>query len=81
MRDIDPQVLPKSQRDILNIQRRLQVNEKMYLFLLEKRASTVIAQGGYRTPDEGDRERVGLGVVRPDKMKILLHLHRWGACC
>ncbi|MFZ1331907.1 MAG: Wzz/FepE/Etk N-terminal domain-containing protein, partial [Flavobacteriales bacterium] len=38
--------LPKSQRDVLNIQRRLQVNEKMYLFLLEKRASTIIARAG-----------------------------------
>ena len=28
--------IPKKQRELLNIQRKLQVNEKMYLFLLEK---------------------------------------------
>ena len=36
--------VPKTQRDLLNIERRIQVNEKMYLFLLEKRAATVIAR-------------------------------------
>ena len=36
--------IPKSQRQILNIERKLTVNEKMYLFLLEKRAEAVIAR-------------------------------------
>lgn len=62
--------LPKSQRDILNIERRLQVNEKMYLFLLEKRASTVIARAGIIPKTKVIESARGLGVVRPDKMKI-----------
>ena len=62
--------MPKSQRDILNIERRLQVNEKMYLFLLEKRASTVIARAGIIPKTKVIESARGLGVVRPDKMKI-----------
>ncbi|MEZ4791837.1 MAG: polysaccharide biosynthesis tyrosine autokinase [Flavobacteriales bacterium] len=62
--------LPKSQRDILNIERRLQVNEKMYLFLLEKRASTVIARAGIVPKTKVIESARGLGVVRPDKVKI-----------
>jgi capsular exopolysaccharide synthesis family protein len=63
--------LPKSQRDILNIQRRLQVNEKMYLFLLEKRASTVIARAGIVPQTKVIESSRSLGVVRPDKAKVV----------
>jgi len=62
--------LPKSHRDILNIERRLLVNEKMYLFLLEKRASTVIARAGIIPKTKIIESARSLGVVRPDKMKI-----------
>jgi len=62
--------LPKSQRDILNIERRLQVNERMYMFLLEKRASTVIAKAGIIPKTKVIESARSLGVVRPDKMKI-----------
>lgn len=62
--------LPKSQRDILNIERRLQVNEKMYLFLLEKRASTVIARAGIVPGTKVIEASRSLGVVRPDKVRI-----------
>lgn len=62
--------LPKSQRDILNIERRLQVNEKMYLFLLEKRASTVIARAGIVPQTKVIETARGMGVVRPDKARI-----------
>ena len=63
--------LPKSQRDIIKINRRLQVNEKMYLFLLEKRASTVIARAGIVPQTKVIESARPLGVVRPDKMRIL----------
>ncbi|MDQ3100488.1 MAG: polysaccharide biosynthesis tyrosine autokinase, partial [Bacteroidota bacterium] len=62
--------LPKSQRDMLNIERRLQVNEKMYLFLLEKRASTVIAKAGIVPQTKVIESARPLGVVKPDKTKI-----------
>src|SRR5690606_21927992 len=63
--------VPQSQRDILNIQRQVKVNEKLYEFLLEKRANTVIAKAGIiPTTKVIELARV-IGVVRPDKMKIL----------
>lgn len=71
--------LPKSQRDILNIERRLQVNERMYLFLLEKRASTVIARAGIVPKTKVIESARGLGVVRPDKMKIFYTFMLGGA--
>lgn len=72
MRDYEELIrqLPRSQRDILNIQRRLNVNEKMYLFLLEKRASTVIARAGIVPQTKVIERARSLGVVRPDKVKI-----------
>ncbi len=55
----------------MNIGQRLMVNEKMYLFLLEKRASTVIARAGIDSPEAKVIEEMrALGVVRPDKLKI-----------
>lgn len=71
--------LPKSQRDILNIERRLQVNEKMYLFLLEKRASTVIARAGIIPKTKVIENARSLGVVRPDKLKIFYTFMLGGA--
>jgi capsular exopolysaccharide synthesis family protein len=80
MKDLNQQIgdyegmirrLPKSQRDILNIQRRLQVNEKMYLFLLEKRASTVIARAGIVPQTKVIETARSMGVVRPDKAKVV----------
>jgi len=55
LKDVDKEIkrfesklmgVPKDQRHLLNIERRLQVNEKLYLFLLEKRAETIISEGG-----------------------------------
>ena len=71
--------LPKSQRDVLNIERRLHVNEKMYLFLLEKRASTVIARAGIVPQTKVIESARILGVVRPDKMKIFYTFMLGGA--
>ncbi len=63
--------VPLSQRDILNIERRLQVNEKLYIFLLEKRANTVIARAGIVPQTKVIELARSIGVVRPDKVKIL----------
>mgnify|MGYP003477269282 CR=1 FL=1 len=62
--------LPKSQRDVLNIERRLQKKKKMYLFLLEKRASTIIARAGIVPGTKVIEASRSLGVVRPDKTRI-----------
>ena len=63
--------VPKNQREILNIDRKVQVNEKLYVFLLEKRASTIIAKAGIIPGTKVIEAARSLGVVRPDKMKIL----------
>lgn len=63
--------IPKQQRDLLNIQRKLQVNEKMYLFLLEKKANTIIAKAGIIPETQIIEAPRSLGVVWPDKQKLL----------
>jgi len=66
-------VLPQSQREMLNIQRNLDVNEKMYVYLLEKKANTIIARAAI-VPEVSVIEvaRV-IGVVGPEKLKIVYY--------
>ncbi len=63
--------IPKKERDILNIQRKLQVNEKMYLFLLEKRANTIITKAGLVPETKIVEVARNIGVVAPDKKQII----------
>jgi capsular exopolysaccharide synthesis family protein len=63
--------VPRNKRDILNIERKLQVNEKLYVYLLEKRANTIIAKAGIVPQTKVIEAARSLGVVRPDKVKIL----------
>lgn len=63
--------VPANQRGLLNIQRKLSVNEKLYEFLLEKRANTVIARAGIIPQTKVIERARSLGIVRPDKVKIL----------
>jgi capsular exopolysaccharide synthesis family protein len=64
--------VPKTQRDLLNIERRIHVNEKMYLFLLEKRAATVIARASI-LPESSILEKARpLGVVGPNKTRTII---------
>jgi capsular exopolysaccharide synthesis family protein len=78
--DVDKQIgdytrmikgVPANQRGLLNIKRKLNVNEKLYEFLLEKRANTVIARAGIIPQTKVIERARSLGVVRPDKLKIL----------
>ena len=80
IRDVEVQIndytrlikgVPANQRGLLNIRRKLNVNEKLYEFLLEKRANTVIAKAGIIPTTKVIERARGLGVVRPDKVKIL----------
>lgn len=65
--------LPQSQREILNIERNLSVNEKMYVYLLEKKANTIIARAAI-VPEVGIIEVArGIGVIGPQKMKIVYY--------
>lgn len=62
--------VPRNQRALLNINRKLQVNEKMYLYLLEKRAETVIARAGIVPEISIVESAHSAGIVKPDKKKI-----------
>jgi capsular exopolysaccharide synthesis family protein len=66
----EAKLIPAKQRDVLNIQRKAAVNEQLYNFLLEKKASTKIARAGI-VPDVKivEAPRFG-GVDSPDKGKI-----------
>lgn len=64
--------IPKTQRQILNIERRLVVNEELYSFLLSKRAETVIAKAAFIPQTKVIEEARSVGVVYPDKRKIHL---------
>ena len=62
--------VPRRQRDMLSIERENQVNEKLYLFLLEKQANTQIARAGI-TPQMKIIERSrSIGKVGPNKERI-----------
>lgn len=63
--------VPENQRDVENFQRKVKVNEKLYEFLLEKRANTVIARAGIIPQTKVIEAARSVGVVRPDKVKIL----------
>ena len=65
--------LPQSQREMLNIQRNLDVNEKMYVYLLEKKANTIIARAAI-VPEVSVIEIArNVGVVGPPKAKIIYY--------
>lgn len=80
IQDIDKQIrqlegklknIPKSQRDILGIDRKIKVNEELYVFLLEKKASTVIARAAIVPEASVVEEARVVGVVGPDKQRSI----------
>ena len=62
--------VPRNQRQLLNINRKLGVNEKMYVYLLEKRAESVIARAGIVSDISTIESAHSIGVVKPDLKKI-----------
>lgn len=62
--------VPRNQRQMLNINRKIGVNEKMYLYLLEKRAETHIAKAGIVSEISVVEGAHSIGVVKPDLKKI-----------
>ena len=79
LKDVDKEIkrfesklmgVPKDQRHLLNIERRLQVNEKLYLFLLEKRAETIISEGGIVSEVRVLEKAKTSGILSPNKSKI-----------
>ncbi|MBN8704123.1 MAG: polysaccharide biosynthesis tyrosine autokinase [Bacteroidetes bacterium] len=62
--------IPQKQRDLVNIQRQLDINEKMYVFLLERRSSAIIAKASIVPETRIIESARSIGVVRPNKTKI-----------
>ena len=74
IRDMESRLsdLPKTQRDILAMERKLGVNEKLAIYLLERKAATIIARASI-TPEARLIERARhTGLVGPDKGRTLL---------
>jgi tyrosine-protein kinase Etk/Wzc len=65
--------IPRTQRDLLAIERKLAVNEKLYTFLLEKKANTIIARAGIIPQTSIIENARSLGVVGPNK-KIIVYM-------
>ncbi|MDO7741797.1 MAG: P-loop NTPase, partial [Flavobacteriales bacterium] len=59
--------IPATQRDIISMERKLQVNEKLYVFLLESRAQNVISRAGIAPQAIIIEQARGGGIIGPDK--------------
>jgi tyrosine-protein kinase Etk/Wzc len=64
------QEMPRAIQGVDNIRRELEVNNKMYLFLLEKKTNTLIARAGIIPQVQMIEKPSSLGIVGPDKGRI-----------
>jgi capsular exopolysaccharide synthesis family protein len=63
--------MPSTMKGLVNINRKVEVNQKIYLFLLETRAQTIIARASI-VPDKFVlNPSVSTGLLKPIKAKIL----------
>ncbi|MGL4598177.1 MAG: GumC family protein [Bacteroidia bacterium] len=63
--------LPVKQRGLLNIMRKQKVNEDMYLFLLQKRANTIIARATIVPETKIIEKSRPIGIVSPNESKLI----------
>lgn len=71
--------LPTTERELLNIQKRISVNEKLYDLLLSKRAETLITKAGLVPQTKVIEKPRYLGVVYPNKLSMMLNSTLVGA--
>lgn len=64
------QGIPRTLQGVDNIRRELEVNNKMYLFLLEKKTNTLIARAGIIPQVQIIESSTTSGVIGPNKSKI-----------
>ncbi len=64
---------PRVQRDIVNIERKLNINENIYVYLLQKKAETIIAKAGIVANKRVIEPASSHGVVKPDKQAIMFN--------
>ncbi|HEX4886572.1 MAG TPA: Wzz/FepE/Etk N-terminal domain-containing protein, partial [Luteibaculaceae bacterium] len=62
--------VPKAQRDILNIERRIAVNEKLYNYLLEQRANVLIERATITPESEVIDKPRSQGAIKPNRTNI-----------
>ena len=62
--------IPIKQREVLSIERNLEVNQKMYSFLLQKKAENTIARAGIVPESKIIESALSIGIVKPNKTKI-----------
>ncbi len=62
--------IPPQQRDILNIQRKVSVNEQLYNFLLQRKANIKIGKASIVPEMKVIDSPRNLGVIKPDKKTI-----------
>lgn len=64
--------IPKDERDLLSIDRKMQVNEKLYMILLEKRANTYIARSGIIPQTKVIERPRNVGVIDGNKERRII---------
>jgi capsular exopolysaccharide synthesis family protein len=62
--------IPIKKKELLNIQRQLEINQKMYEYLLERKANTTIARAGIISDSKIIESARSRGVIAPNKSKI-----------
>lgn len=65
------QQMPSTARGLVDINRKVAINEKIYLFLLETRAETVISKAAIVADKTVLEPATSIGVIRPNKQKII----------
>ncbi|MCB0482744.1 MAG: hypothetical protein KDC83_15045, partial [Flavobacteriales bacterium] len=64
--------IPKSQRELLNIERKLKVNEELLNFLLQRKAETIIAEASIVSETRVIENPKSIGIIAPNKTRIKL---------
>lgn len=64
--------IPHDQRELLNIEKRLRVNEELYSFLLSRRAETIIARAAIVPEVKVIEEPRVSGIVYPNRNSFIL---------
>jgi tyrosine-protein kinase Etk/Wzc len=68
----DIRTIPEKERGLMNIQRQEDVNEDLYEFLLQQRATTIIAKAAIIPESRVLDEARSLGVVEPNRKKVYI---------
>lgn len=70
--DEELQIMPIKQRGLLNIMRLQRVNQDMYLFLLQKRANTIIGRASIIPLTKVIERPRTAGIVSPNENKLIM---------